>query len=100
VQRELLGVELADIQQALMKAWHLPELLVRISDDHHADTAQVKNVLLAMRVARHSAQGWDNPAIPDDVADIGRLLNLAEAHTRRLLQELDAAPPETEQPLA
>jgi HD-like signal output (HDOD) protein len=88
-QVQVLNVELAAVQQALMKAWRLPELLVQISDDHHAESPQVRNVLLAIRVARHSAQGWDNPALPDDIHDIARLLNLDDAPTRRLLLDLD-----------
>lgn len=89
VQRERLHIELADLQQALLRAWRLPELLVQISDDRHVDTAQVRNVLLAVRVARHSAQGWDNPAIDDDVRDVAALLNLAEAPTLALLRQID-----------
>lgn len=89
-QRATLGVELAEVQQALMKAWRLPELLVRISDDHHANTAQVRNVHLAIRLARHTAQGWDNPALPDDVREIAALLNLGYEPTLKLLQDLDS----------
>lgn len=89
-QTQVLNVELGEVQQALMKAWRLPELLVQISDDRHAQSPQVRNVVLAIRVARHSAQGWDNPALPDDIVDIARLLNLDEAPTRRLLLELDS----------
>ena len=88
-QRAVLNVELADVQQALMRAWRLPELLVRISDDHHADSAQVRNVLLAIRLARHTAQGWDNAALPDDVRDIAALLNLGLEPTLKLLRDLD-----------
>lgn len=88
-QRAVLHIELADLQQALLRAWHLPELLVQIEDDRHADTAQVRNVTLAVRFARHSALGWDNAAIDDDVRDIAALLNLGEAPTRKLLLELD-----------
>lgn len=90
VQQEVLHVQLADLQLALMNAWRLPELLIRISNPRHADSAQVRNVLLAIRVARHSARGWDNAAIPDDVRDIAELLNLSEAPTLELLQHLDA----------
>ena len=43
-----------------------------------------------MRVARHSAKGWDNAALPDDVADVARLLNLAPDAALRLLREIDA----------
>jgi HD-like signal output (HDOD) protein len=90
VQRELLNVELADLQHALMSAWGLPELLVRISDDRHADSDQVRSVLLALRVARHSAQGWDNPALPDDVRDVASLLKLGHGPAEQLLLDVDA----------
>ena len=86
-QLAILNIELADLQQALMKAWRLPELLIRISDDRHADNASVRTVMLALRLARHSAKGWDNPAIPDDVSDIANLLNLSQAATLQLLRE-------------
>jgi HD-like signal output (HDOD) protein len=88
VQRQLLNITLAELQQSLMKAWRLPELLIRISDDAHADQASVRNVALAVRLARHTAQGWDNAAIPDDVADIAALLNLSYAATMRLIDEI------------
>jgi HD-like signal output (HDOD) protein len=42
--------------------------------------------VLALRLARHSAKGWDNPAIPDDVSDIADLLNLSQAATLQLLR--------------
>jgi len=90
VQRAVLGVALADLQQRLMKAWRLPELLVRISDERHADSAQVRNVLLAIRLARHTAHGWDNPAVPDDLAEIAALLNLGPGPTDKLLHDLDS----------
>ena len=77
VQRVMLNMELNDLRQALMKLWHLPELLVRISDERHADLAIVRNVLLAVRLARHTAQGWDNPGGPDDIEAIAKLLNAA-----------------------
>ncbi|WP_284619701.1 HDOD domain-containing protein [Aquabacterium humicola] len=89
VQRELLHVTLSDLQQALMKAWRLPELLVRISDDHASTSPQVRNVQLAIRVARHSARGWDNPALPDDISDIAQLLNLGREPALQLLHEID-----------
>lgn len=88
-QTRILHIELADLQQALMKAWRLPELLVRISDDKHADHPSVRTVLLAIRVARHSSRGWDNPALPDDVRDIAQLLQLSHEATWSLLHDID-----------
>ena len=88
VQRATLNIELDDLRQALMTLWHLPELLVRISDVRHADTAIVRNVVLAVRLARHTMHGWENAAVPDDVEDIARLLNVAPpvalAYARRI----------------
>ena len=90
VQRQVLNVEISELQHALMIAWRLPSLLVEITHDHSkAATIQVRNVRLAIRVARHSAQGWDNAALPDDLHDIGALLQLAPEPTQRLLLEID-----------
>ena len=87
-QREVLGIELADLQQSLMKAWGLPELLIRITDDRHAEHPSVRSVALGVRLARHTAEGWDNAAIPDDVNDIATLLNLSQAATLQLLHDI------------
>ncbi|MBC7727165.1 MAG: HDOD domain-containing protein [Microbacteriaceae bacterium] len=88
-QRTLLHVDLSDLQQALMKAWRLPALLVQISDDHASQQVQVRNVQLAIRLARHSAMGWDNAALPDDIDEIAVLLNLGTQPTLNLLHDLD-----------
>ena len=87
-QRALLNIELGDLQQALMKTWGLPGLLVQISDNHASPLAQVRNVQLAIRLARHSAQGWDNAALPDDIDEIAALLNLGLTPTLTLLHDL------------
>ncbi|QPF75783.1 HDOD domain-containing protein [Roseateles sp. DAIF2] len=89
VQRELLNIELADLEQALMKTWHLPELLAHITDDKRGLDPQVQTVRLAVRLARHTADGWDDAAVPDDISDIAQLLNLGPLATERLLHELD-----------
>lgn len=91
VQREVLNIELHDLQHALMSAWRLPSLLVQITDAQTRSlTAQVRNVQLAIRVARHSALGWENPALPDDLREIAQMLQLAPEPTQRLLLEIDA----------
>ena len=89
-QRQLLNITLAELQHLLMQRWRLPSLLVSITDEAGGGNAQVRNVLLAIRVARHSAAGWDNPALPDDVHDIAGLLNLGLEPTWRLLKEIDS----------
>ena len=43
-----------------------------------------------LKLARHTAAGWNNAALPDDVAAIAQLLNLAPEPTLALLREIDA----------
>lgn len=88
-QRAALGIELGDLEQVLTRAWRLPELLVRMGRDAHAREPSVRAVTLAIHVARHSARGWDDAALPDDVAAIAELLNLAPTPTLSLLHDLD-----------
>ncbi len=91
VQRELLNIELVDLQHQLMVSWRLPSLLVSITDDRAQNvTSQARNVLLAIRVARHSAHGWHNAALPHDVQEVAQLLRLSEESAARLLLDIDA----------
>lgn len=78
-QREVLNIELNDLQIALARRWRLPALLVSMMDDRHAQAARVRNVLLAVRLARHTARSWENPALPDDYRDLGVLLSVSPA---------------------
>lgn len=89
-QRAVLNVELPDLQQGLMRAWRLHELLVKTADERHAEHPSVRTVALAVRLARHSAQGWDNAALADDFHDIAGLLNLSEGAARQLVREIGA----------
>lgn len=84
-QIRTLGLTFQDIQEELCRVWHLPDLLRRLIDDEHATNPRVENVALAVRLARHSSHGWDDPALPDDYRAIGHLLNInSEAVRQRL----------------
>lgn len=84
-QMRTLGLTFQDIQEELCRVWHLPDLLRRLIDDEHATNPRVENVALAVRLARHSSHGWDDPALPDDYRAIGHLLNInSEAVRQRL----------------
>jgi len=80
---------LPDLEQALMRRWRLPELLTRITSEKDGRDPQVRCVQLAVRLARHTARGWDDAGVPDDLHDIAELLNLSEAHALKLLHEFD-----------
>jgi HD-like signal output (HDOD) protein len=92
IQKTVLNIELDDLAQELMRQWQLPALLVRISDTRHAEQANVLNVVLAVRVARHTLHGWDNPALNDDVEAIAKLLNatprIALAYLHKIVADL------------
>lgn len=74
VQEQVLGFALADLQKLLVQKWELPKLLLTLMDDANANQPRVRNVQLAVNLARHSANGWDDAALPDDYKDIGELL--------------------------
>ena len=89
VQKAVLGIEIADLRQALMKLWRLPELLVNISDDRHAERAIVKCVVLAARLARHTSVDWKNAGVPDDIEEIAKLLNASPRVALAFLHKVD-----------
>jgi HD-like signal output (HDOD) protein len=90
-QRAVLGVELNDLEIALMQRWRLPELLLQMLDDKHAEHPRVRNVVYAINLARHSTNGWDDPALPDDYRAIADLLHSSVAHVCDMLQPYRAA---------
>lgn len=75
-QEQVLGIRLFDLQLALCDAWHLPDLLKALMDDANAELPRVRNVVLAVNLARHSANDWNNPALPDDFTAIEKLMHI------------------------
>jgi len=89
IQRSVLNIEINDLRQSLMELCRLPELLVHISDGRHLAHANVRNVVLAVRLARHTQHGWDNAGLPDDINDISELLNASPRVTLAFLHKID-----------
>ena len=75
-QQQVLGFPLFDLQRALCTAWHLPELLSTLMDDDNAFQPRVRNVILAVNLARHSSSDWTDAALPDDFIAIEKLLHI------------------------
>jgi HD-like signal output (HDOD) protein len=78
VQTEVFNVPLHQIKLALAQSWRLPELLTTLMNQDNAEQPRIRNVKLAVDLARHSANGWDDAALPDDYKAIGELLHLSE----------------------
>ena len=88
-QRTVLKVELADLQRALAEEWRLPALIVESTAEAKATgQTSARIVALAARLARHTARGWDNAALPDDLSEISSLLNLSPEATLKLVMEI------------
>jgi HD-like signal output (HDOD) protein len=92
-QRRVLNIELCDLEQALLQAWRLPELLVRITNDRLAGDPQARTVLLALRIARHSGGGWDHPALAQDFRAASELLGLGPDAVRDKVMRLEEEEP-------
>ena len=86
VQKEVLGFYLYELKLGLCSVMHLPELIMTLMDQNNAELPRVLNVLLAVNLARHSADGWENAALPDDFTAIQKLLRIDR---ETLLKRLD-----------
>lgn len=85
VQEQVLGFALVELQKELAIQWKLPELLLTLMNDSSAKQPRVRNVELAVNLARHSANGWDDAALPDDYKDIGELLRIPAAQVMTMV---------------
>lgn len=87
VQQQVLGFTLLELQRELVVQWGLPQLLSTLMDDSCANQPRVRNVVLAVNLARHSANGWDDAALPDDFNEIGELLRMPAEQVMIMLEE-------------
>lgn len=85
-QRSVFNFSAKELQLALVRHWQLPDLLVSMMDERYIDNARVRTVQLANSLARHTAQGWDNPAIPDDLSAIEKLIHISRENLLARLQ--------------
>ncbi|MCC7428018.1 MAG: HDOD domain-containing protein [Alphaproteobacteria bacterium] len=92
VQKRVLGFELEELQWLLIEGWRLPQPLVDMMREHPAAGPRGRNVKLAADLARHSACGWSNAALPDDFRAIAEFLVTLPAQARVVV----GAPPALE----
>jgi len=85
VQEQVLGFSLSALQEALAVEWSLPELKMSLEDEAAENQTRMLNVVLAVNLARHSANGWDDAALQDDYKAIGMLLRMPPEHVPCML---------------
>lgn len=86
VQEQVLGFTLAALQKALSEQWSLPELMMSVEHEAAENQTRLRNVILAVNLARHSANGWDDAALPDDYRDISVLLRIPVAEVIEIVR--------------
>jgi len=106
IQTETYGIALYQLKMSLAETWHLPQLLSQLMDNQHAENPRVRNVKLAVDLARHSATSWSDPALPDDFKGVRELLRInqqtlvrrlgLDETTSTLLLTMEEPPEQTE----
>ena len=91
VQKQVLGFAGIDLQRQLAIDWQLPELLLNLMDPDQAGLPQVRNVTLAVSLARHSSNGWHDAALPDDFHGIAEFLHMEPKKVMSLVKTGPAA---------
>lgn len=91
-QQRVLGFHTSDLQNELVKVYPMPPLLTKLmNDDGETELDnRVNNVSLAVNLARHSANGWDDAALPDDYDAIAAFLHVDVARVLYLIKHPDA----------
>lgn len=85
VQEEVLGFTLQDLQKEIVESFQFPPLLGALMQETSSGEQRVRNVTLAVNLARHSAHGWDDAALPDDYSDIAELLRMDVDRVRHIV---------------
>src|SRR5689334_388318 len=86
-QHACLGFTLVDLQLALAREWKLPSLLLALMDDAHATHPRALTVSASVALARHSAHGWYDAALPSDYAAIQKLVSLPPETVQRWINQ-------------
>lgn len=86
LQKQILGFAGVELQRQLVREWQMPELLQNLVDPAQKGTQRVRNVALAVDLARHSAKDWDNAALPDDYREIASLLRMEPDRVEALVK--------------
>ena len=93
-QELVLGFHMSDLQKALIKTHHMPPLLSNLMDENKERIdIRATNVSLAVNLARHSANGWDDAALPDDYEAIASFLHVDVERVLFLIKHPSALTP-------
>lgn len=85
LQRKVFNTTDPELRDALIVRLQLPTILKTLMDPQQQEHPRVRTVLLATRLARHVARGWNHPQLLQDIEAIEAHLHLnRETLLRRL----------------
>lgn len=87
IEQEIFGAPLEEIMIELIAHWGLPPLLRTLMSPANAEAANVLNVKLAVDLARHTGNSWNDAALPNDYQTIETLLHIGHSN---LLERIGA----------
>ena len=87
IEETIFGARLPDIMLPLCQQWGLPPLLLALLSPASEESTNLRNVRLAVDLARHTANGWNDAALPDDYRAIENLFHLGHS---QLLERIGA----------
>jgi HD-like signal output (HDOD) protein len=86
VQQDVLGFKLLDLQKELVEAFQLPPLLSKLMQDSASSDQRIRNVTLAVNLARHSANGWDvAELLRMDVTRVLRIIGVPDGAAHNII---------------
>lgn len=70
-QKKILGISLVNVEIEICSNWGMPNILLELLKKQQQQHSQrMAFVELAVKLSRHCATDWENPALPDDWNDI------------------------------
>lgn len=69
-QKKILGISLVNVEIEICTNWGMPAILLDLLKKRQIINQRMAFVELAVKLSRHCATDWENPALPDDWQDI------------------------------
>lgn len=92
IQQEVLHFDMQTIAAAWFRHWNMPSTIAGLLGlAEHSDRLQVRTMQIALSVSRHVFNGWDDPALPDDLQAISDLLQISPAAARNLVMNVTSS---------
>jgi HD-like signal output (HDOD) protein len=73
-QKKILGISLVNVEIEICTNWGMPDILLNLLKTRQHHNQRMAFVELSVKLSRHCATDWSNPARPDDWNDISNYI--------------------------